>query len=220
MRVLLVEDDNLLAQGIVTALSRSSYQTEHCRTGKQALQALDHADFDIMILDLGLPDGFAGHVLQQLRAKQHQLPVLILTALDNIETKLQLLNHGADDYMVKPFDVRELEVRLRVLLRRKADRRHDVLQHGDLSLDLGKHCCEYAGKTINLTRREFLLLQDFLQHKDTILSRQHLEELSVGWDGDTESNAIEVHIHNLRKKLHPDLIKTVRGIGYLLPGRL
>jgi len=220
MRLLLVEDDKLLAQGIITALSRNGYQLEHCQTGSQALQAVNNSDFDLLILDLGLPDGFAGKVLQTLRAQQHQLPVLVLTALDQIETKLTLLNNGADDYMVKPFDVRELEARIRVLLRRKVERRHDMLQHGELTLDLAKHSCEYAGKSINLTRREFLLLQDFVQHKDQILSRQHLEELSFGWDGDTESNAIEVHIHNLRKKLHPDLIKTVRGIGYLLPGQL
>lgn len=218
MRILLVEDDKLLAEGIVIALSRHSYQIEHCRTGSHALQALNTSDFDLMILDLGLPDGFAGKVLLQLRTQQHQLPVLVLTALDQIETKLLLLNSGADDYMVKPFDVRELEARIRVLLRRRAERRHDVLQHGELQLDLANHSCEYAGKLVTLTRREFLLLKDFLLHKDKILSRQHLEELSGGWDGDNESNAIEVHIHNLRKKLHPELIKTVRGIGYLLPG--
>ncbi|MCB5226694.1 response regulator transcription factor [Alishewanella sp. 16-MA] len=220
MRLLLVEDDKLLAQGIVTALSKVGYQLEHCQTGNQALQAINHSEFDLIILDLGLPDGFAKTVLDKLRSQKHTLPVLVLTALDQLETKLSLLNAGADDYMIKPFDVRELEARIRVLMRRQSTRRHDVLTVGKVSLDLANHSCDFAGQAVNLTRREFLLLQDFLQHKDQILTRQHLEELSVGWDGDNESNAIEVHIHNLRKKLQPELIKTVRGVGYLLPSNL
>lgn len=216
MRILLVEDDTYLAEAILLLLKNAGYQAEICTTGRQALQALEISVFNLLILDLGLPDGFAGKVLQQLRERQHHLPVMILTALDDIETKLQLLNDGADDYVVKPFDMRELEVRIRVLLRRKIERASDIIQHKELRLNLATYQCELDAKPITLTRYEFKLLKAFLLHNDKVLSRQYLEELVFGWHGRTESNAVEVHIHHLRKKLYPELIKTVRGIGYVL----
>lgn len=216
MRILLVEDDELLARGMVTRLKHMGYQPEHCTTGKQALQAAQASSFALMILDLGLPDGFALDLIRQLRQSGVSMPILVLTAQSQLDTKLTALNSGADDYLVKPIDVLELEARIRVLSRRQQQRRDDSLQLAGISLNLHNHQCQFQQQDVSLTRREFMLLKEFMLKPDRILSRQQLEELSYGWDGDTESNAIEVHIHNLRKKLSPEVIKTVRGVGYML----
>mgnify|MGYP006200894107 FL=1 len=216
MRILLVEDDELLARGMVTRLKHMGYQPEHCTTGKQALQAAQASSFALMILDLGLPDGFALDLIRQLRQSGVSMPILVLTAQSQLDTKLTALNSGADDYLVKPIDVLELEARIRVLSRRQQQRRDDSLQLAGISLNLHNHQCQFQQQDVSLTRREFMLLKEFMLKPDRILSRQQLEELSYGWDGDTESNAIEVHIHNLRKKLIPEVIKTVRGVGYML----
>lgn len=216
MRILLVEDDELLASGMVTRLKRMGYQPEHCTTGKQALLAAQASSFELMILDLGLPDGFALDLIRQLRQSGVSMPILVLTAQSQLDTKLTALNSGADDYLVKPIDVLELEARIRVLSRRQQQRRDDSLQLAGISLNLHNHQCQFQQQDVSLTRREFMLLKEFMLKPDRILSRQQLEELSYGWDGDTESNAIEVHIHNLRKKLSPEVIKTVRGVGYML----
>ena len=216
MRILLVEDDELLARGMITRLKHMGYQPEHCTTGKQALQAAQASSFELMILDLGLPDGFALDLIRQLRQSGVSMPILVLTAQSQLDTKLTALNSGADDYLVKPIDVLELEARIRVLSRRQQQRRDDSLQLAGISLNLHNHQCQFQQQDVSLTRREFMLLKEFMLKPDRILSRQQLEELSYGWDGDTESNAIEVHIHNLRKKLSPEVIKTVRGVGYML----
>lgn len=216
MRILLVEDDELLAKGMFTRLKRMGYQPEHCITGKQALQAAEDCSFSLMILDFGLPDGFALDLIRQLRQTGVSMPILVLTAQGQLDTKLTALNSGADDYLVKPIDVLELEARIRVLCRRQQQRTDDSLQLAGISLNLHNHQCQFQQQDVSLTRREFMLLKEFMLKPDRILSRQQLEELSYGWDGDTESNAIEVHIHNLRKKLIPEVIKTVRGVGYML----
>lgn len=216
MRILLVEDDELLARGMITRLKHMGYQPEHCTTGKQALQAAQAGSFALMILDLGLPDGFALDLIRQLRQQGVSMPILVLTAQSQLDTKLTALNSGADDYLVKPIDVLELEARIRVLSRRQQQRTDDSLQLAGISLNLHNHQCQFQQQDVNLTRREYLLLKEFMLKPDRILSRQQLEELSYGWDGDTESNAIEVHIHNLRKKLSAEVIKTVRGVGYML----
>lgn len=216
MRILLVEDEELLAKGMITRLKRMGYQPEHCITGKQALQAAQDCSFGLMVLDLGLPDGFALDVVRQLRQNGVSMPILVLTAQDQLETKLTALNDGADDYLVKPIDVLELEARIRALCRRQQQRLDDKLQLAGISLNLHNHQCQFLQQDVTLTRREFMLLKEFMLKPGRILSRQQLEELSYGWDGETESNAIEVHIHNLRKKLAPELIKTVRGVGYML----
>lgn len=216
MRILLVEDDITLAKGMVTSLKRMGYQPEHCTTGKQALLALAGSEFALMILDLGLPDGFAITVLKAIRKSANSIPVLVLTAQDDLEIKVTAFNTGADDYVVKPVDVLELEARIRALCRRHAPRRNDQLTITDLALDLATLQCTYRNQNINLTRREFMLLKDFMLQPNHIMSRKQLEELCYGWEGETESNAIEVHIHSLRKKLHPHLIKTIRGVGYML----
>ena len=216
MRILLVEDDELLAKGMITRLKHMGYQPEHCTTGKQALLAAQASSFELMILDLGLPDGFALDLIRQLRQSGVSMPILVLTAQSQLDTKLTALNSGADDYLVKPIDVLELEARIRVLSRRQQQRRDDSLQLAGISLNLHNHQCQFQQQDVSLTRREFMLLKEFMLKPDRILSRQQLEELSYGWDGDTESNAIEVHIHNLRKKLSTEVITTVRGVGYML----
>ena len=216
MRLLLVEDDSLLAQGLITALSRMHYRTEHCITGSQAIVAATSSGFDVIILDLGLPDGLALHVIKTLRAKKVTTPILVLTAWDHLETKVEALNAGADDYVLKPCDSREIEARLRVLLRRYQQRQQDILTCQEVEMNMQQHLCRYQGRDIVLTSREFLILKEFMLHPDKILSRHYLDELSSGWTGETESNSIEVHIHNIRKKTTASLIKTVRGVGYML----
>lgn len=216
MRILLVEDDQLLADGLIIALTRMNYRVEHCTTGGQAISAVTSSTFELMILDLGLPDGLALHVIKSLRNSKHAIPILVLTAWDHLETKIEALNAGADDYVLKPCDVRELEARIRVVVRRHQDRRIDQLQCGELSLNLSTHECLYDEKKVTLTNREFLILKEFILHRNKILTRKHLDELSLGWSGETESNSIEVHIHNIRKKISSEIIKTVRGVGYLM----
>jgi len=216
MRILLVEDDQLLAQGLIVALERLHYRVEHCVSGKQALQAAQSSTFDVMILDLGLPDGVALPVIRTLRASQQALPVLVLTAWDHLDTKIEALDAGADDYVLKPCDVREIEARLRVILRRHQQRQQDVLISNELVLDLQQHTCNYQNKSVHLTSREFLLLKELMLHPGKILSKQHLEEINTGWNGDNEGNSLEVHIHNIRKKTATYVIKTIRGFGYTL----
>lgn len=216
MRILLVEDDASLANGMVFRLKKMGYQPEHCINGSQAISALKTSHFDLMILDLGLPDGFATGLIRSIREKGWLAPILVLTAQDELATKLDALNSGADDFLVKPVDILELEARIRVLSRRSANRRDDLLQVADLEIDLSKMCCHFQSRAVDLTRREFMLLKAFMLNPDRILSRQQLDELCHGWGGETESNAIEVHIHSLRKKLTPTIIKTVRGVGYKL----
>lgn len=216
MRILLVEDDQLLAQGLIVALERLHYRVEHCVSGKQALQAAQSSTFDVMILDLGLPDGVALPVIRTLRASQQVLPVLVLTAWDHLDTKIEALDAGADDYVLKPCDVREIEARLRVILRRHQQRQQDVLISNELVLDLQQHTCNYQNKSVHLTSREFLLLKELMLHPGKILSKQRLEEINTGWNGDNEGNSLEVHIHNIRKKTATYVIKTIRGFGYTL----
>ena len=216
MRLLLVEDDALLVQGVAGALERMGYRVEHCENGQQAMLALSQGPFDCVVLDLGLPDGLALPVIKAFRASNNTTPILVLTAYDHLDIKLQALNAGADDYVLKPCDVREIEARIRVLVRRRGQLHSDTLSIGSVSLDLQTWECRYAGAVVNLTRREFLLLKEFLLHQGKILSRQHLDEINAGWLGETESNSVEVHIHNIRRKISRALIRNVRGVGYLL----
>lgn len=216
MRILLVEDDLLLADGIRTALQRLHYQTEHCTRGAELVFALKTSEFGAVVLDLGLADGSSLPLIEQLRRAGQTVPILVLTALDDIDIKLQALNAGADDYLCKPFDLRELEVRLRVLARRHQDRTDDELNVAGIRLNLVNQRCQFAGRDVTLTNREYILLKEFMQHPDKIRSRQLLEELCYGWDGEIDSNATEVHIHNLRKKFGSSFVKTVRGVGYML----
>lgn len=216
MRILLVEDDELIAQGIISGLHKQGYQVEHCSTKRQAESALATDTFQLIIFDLGLPDGVAIPLIHQLKENGLASPILVLTAWDTVDQKLAALNAGADDYVVKPFDLRELEARIRVLVRRQQGRQHDQLQWRTLTMDLATQEVRNDDELVPLTRREWLLLKEFMLNPKRILSREHLESVVYGWESEIESNAIEVHLHHLRKKLGKDLLRNVRGVGYLL----
>ncbi|HSC97100.1 MAG TPA: response regulator transcription factor [Burkholderiales bacterium] len=215
MRILLVEDDELLGAGIRDALDRARYTVEWVTDGRQALTALRAGTFDFVLLDLGLPGMDGIEVLRSLRAKGATTPVLVLSARDAPPQRVLGLDAGADDYLVKPFDVDELLARVRVLQRRARGGATNVLEHGSVRLDPVALSVTHEGRPVALQRREFMLLHKLLAAPGQVLTRAQLEESLYGWDGSVESNALDVHVHNLRKKLYPGVIRTVRGIGYV-----
>ena len=215
MRILLVEDDELLGDGIENALTRAHCVVEWVRTGPLAAAALEHGDFDAVVLDLGLPGMDGLEVMRRARAAGTKTPVLILSARDAVEQRIAGLDAGADDYLTKPFDVDELLARLRVLARRGRGAAHNVLEHGSLRLDPASLRVTHDGRPVALQRREFMLLHKLLAAPGQVLTRAQLEESLYGWDGNVESNALDVHVHNLRRKLYPGVIRTVRGVGYV-----
>lgn len=217
MRILLVEDDPSLASGIRLALKPEHYTVDILGDGIEALNALrDEEPFDAVILDLGLPRLDGIDLLTRLRRGGHRVPVLVLTARDGIEQRIQGLDAGADDYLTKPFEVDELKARLRALLRRSQGLVSSELRHRGVVLDPENRRVTYQGQPVTLSRREFTLLQEFLSHPGHAFTRDTLARLLYGWDEDVESNAIEVHVHHLRRKLAPELIRTLRGIGYIM----
>lgn len=219
MRLLLVEDDPLLGDGIKTALQREGYVVEWLDNGTDAIAALRFDDFSVVVLDLGLPDVDGMEVLRHLR-RHSALPVLILTARDDVEDRIAGLDGGADDYVLKPFDLQELLARLRVVMRRAEGRASQVLEVGPLRIDEARHQVTWRGVPVSLARREYALLLELARHPDKVMTRPRLESLLYGWDEEVASNAVEVHIHHLRKKLDKGLIATVRGIGYRLDSRI
>ena len=214
MRILLVEDDELLGSGLDDALSRAHYPHEWVRDGRSALAAATTGEFDLVILDLGLPGLDGMEVLKQLRARGNSTPVLVLSARDATRDRVLGLNCGADDYLVKPFDLEELLARMHAIERRRSGVSTNQLRRGDLVLDLGTMSVAYAGNPVELQRREFMLLKKLIENPNQVFSRTQLEEAIYGWGSDVGSNTIDVHVHNLRRKLYPEVIKTVRGIGY------
>jgi DNA-binding response OmpR family regulator len=215
VRVLLVEDDELLGDGIQTALTRAGYSVHWVRDGKTALDAiLDPSN--VIILDLGLPGRDGLDVLRHARRSGITTPVLVLSARDAPAQRVLGLDAGADDYLVKPFDRDELFARLRALQRRSPDAGPEPLDNPKLRLDPITLSVTYGNRVVSLQRREFMLLRKLLESAGQVLSRTQLEESLYGWDGGAESNAVDVHIHNLRKKLDPGLIRTVRGVGYAI----
>lgn len=216
MRLLLVEDDPLLGEGLKTALARDGYTVDWLRDGKQALQAITTDEFGVVILDLGLPGLDGIEVLSGTRERGITTPVLILTARDAVPDRVAGLDHGADDYLTKPFDIEELSARVRSLLRRSQGRSQPLLIHGDIQIDPAAQVLSKAGQVIELSQKEFIIIRYLIEHKGRPISRSRLEEQLYGWDKGIESNALEVHIHKLRKKLGSELIKTVRGVGYKL----
>ncbi|MCE8016185.1 response regulator transcription factor [Halomonas sp. MCCC 1A17488] len=217
MRILLVEDDPSLASGIRLALKPEHYTVDHLADGTAALNAL-HGDepFDAVILDLGLPGLDGMRVLESTRRRGNRVPVLVLTARDAVDDRIAGLDAGADDYLIKPFEVAELKARLRALLRRSQGQASPMLECRDIRLDPATLGVSYRGRPVVLSRREFTLLHEFMSHPGRVFTRDTLTRLVYGWEADVESNAIEVHVHHLRRKLFPDLIRTVRGIGYVL----
>lgn len=214
MRLLLVEDDDLLGSGLSDALERASYAHEWVRDGRAALAALRSSGFDLVILDLGLPLVDGMDVLRQMRGRGDRTPVLILSARDATQQRIQGLNAGADDYLVKPFDLEELLARVHVIERRSSGTPTNVLKHGPLALDLSSMTVSHDGRRVDLQRREFMLLRKLIEQPSRVFSRAQLEEAMYGWDSEVESNTIDVHVHHLRRKLYPEVIKTVRGVGY------
>ena len=216
MRLLLVEDDKALGEGLRLGLRQEGYTVDWLEDGASALHALLSEDFDLLVLDLGLPRMSGLQVLRELRRSGAALPVLILTARDATEDRIAGLDAGADDYLVKPFDLDELKARLRALLRRSAGRAELRIEHAGVSLDPSSQQVSYQGKPVPMTPKEYLLLHELLSQPGKVLTRERLAQLLYGWDEEAESNTLEVHIHHLRKKLFSSLIRTVRGVGYLV----
>lgn len=219
MRLLLVEDDKALGEGLRLGLRQEGYTVDWLEDGASALHALLSEDFDLLVLDLGLPRMSGLQVLRELRRSGSALPVLILTARDATEDRIAGLDAGADDYLVKPFDLDELKARLRALLRRSAGRAELRIEHAGVSLDPSSQQVSYQGKPVPMTPKEYLLLHELLSQPGKVLTRERLAQLLYGWDEEAESNTLEVHIHHLRKKFSTDLIRTIRGVGYLVEER-
>lgn len=214
LRILLVEDDELLASGLLLALQRAHYVTEHVRDGAAAVAALADNSFDLVILDLGLPLLDGTEVLKAVRGRGNTIPVLVLSARDATRDRILALDLGADDYLVKPFDLDELFAHIRVLERRRSGLPVNQLQMGELVLDLASSTVSWKGQPVELQHREFMLLKRLLENPRTVFSRTQLEESLYGWGDGVASNAIDVYVHHLRKKISPDVIRTVRGLGY------
>jgi two-component system, OmpR family, response regulator QseB len=216
MRLLLVEDDAMLGRAVLTALKMEGYDVDWMSAGQSALHCLETEDYDLVILDLGLPDVDGKNVLATLRKRGATTPVIILTARDSIEDRVGGLDAGADDYMVKPFDQHELMARVRALLRRRSGRASPAVHYKDITLYPEAMKAEYQGQGVELSRREFMLLNELLHNIGRVLTREQLEHAIYDWGQDVASNAVEVHIHHLRKKFNSDLIRTIRGVGYLV----
>jgi len=216
MRVLLVEDDALLGDGIRAGLKQSGFAVDWAQDGLAAKLALETEAYALLILDLGLPKLSGTDLLNWLRGRELKLPVLILTARDRVSDRVAGLNAGADDYLIKPFDLDELIARLNALLRRSASPVTLTLQHAGIELVPATHQVSKNGQAIELSAREFSLLHELLANVGRVLSREQLENHLYGWGEEVESNSVEVHIHHLRKKLGPELIRTLRGVGYVI----
>jgi two-component system response regulator QseB len=217
MRVLLVEDDAMIAQGLQTALRQYGFAVDWMRDGRSAAGALQTSVFDVVLLDLGLPHRDGIDVLRELRGRADTTPVIILTARDEKQQRIAGLDAGADDYIVKPFDLDELMARMRSVMRRAAGRGDPGIQHGTLRLDPVARTVERSGVPVNLSAHEFSVLEALLQRPGAVLSRAQLEDRLYGWDEQIGSNAIEVYIHGLRRKLGSEAIRTLRGVGYFIP---
>lgn len=216
MRVLLVEDDELLGDGVRNGLVQYGYTVDWIQDGQSAQQAILSESFDIIVLDIGLTTRSGLEVLKTIRSRNIATPVVILTARETVEDRVKGLDAGADDYIVKPFDLDELCARMRALQRRTTSRAEPLLTHGTISLDPASHTVHVNEESINISRREFALLQKLLENAGRVLSREHLTSTLYGWGDDVDSNALEVHIHNLRKKFGTKLIRTIRGVGYMV----
>ena len=217
MRILLVEDDSLLGEGLLSGLQRENYSVDWVKNGESALAAITSTDYDVVILDIGLPRMSGLDVLRQSRKHGHKIPVLILTAQDALSDRITGLDAGADDYLIKPFEFEELCARLRALTRRSKGLVEKKICYKNIEIDTAAHSVKYNNETVELSRREFSLLEELLSSTGRVLSRSQLEEKLYSWSDEVGSNAIEVHIHHLRKQFGSDLIKTVRGVGYIVP---
>lgn len=219
MRLLLVEDDRMIGESICEGLTQEGYNVDWVRDGYAAQNAIGAEPYAAVLLDLGLPRRDGLDVLRSLRARRNDVPVLVITARDAVSDRVKGLDAGADDYLVKPFDLDELAARVRALSRRAAGRSAPLIVHGPITLDPATREVRVHGKPIRLSAREYALVEALTQRPGTVLSRAQLEERLYGWGEEVASNAIEVHIHNLRRKLGADLIHNERGVGYSIPLR-
>jgi two-component system response regulator QseB len=218
MRILLVEDDPMIGKTLSTALQQDGYTVDWVKDGQAAKLALDTAAgaYGLVLLDLGLPRKSGLELLKEVRRAGNKVRVLIITARDAVPDRVAGLDAGADDYLVKPFSLDELGARMRALLRRDVAREDNVLRNGDLALDPAARTVTRSGSLVDLSAREFGLLAALLERPGTALSKAQLEERLYGWGEEVESNTVEVHVHNLRKKLGADVIRTIRGVGYVI----
>jgi two-component system response regulator QseB len=214
MRVLVVEDDPMIGRAVADGLQSDGYAVDWVRDGAAAELALKHGPYDLAVLDLGLPrkDGF--DVLKSLRSARIEVPVLIMTARDAVADRIAGLDHGADDYLVKPFDLDELLARARAVVRRRAGRASPAAAFGALTLDPVKREVSFRGARVELSAREFAVLEALMREPGAVVSRTKLEDSVYGWGEEVGSNSVEVHLHHLRRKLDPTLIRNVRGVGY------
>lgn len=216
MRLLLVEDDELLGRGIQKALMRDGDHVDWLLDGSQALEAIRREQFELIILDLQLPGEDGISVLTKMRKESITTPVLIMTARDTVDERVLGLDCGADDYLVKPVELKELRSRIRAVSRRSHGQASPELEIGQLRINPATQQVWFKTEEVSLNRKEFVVLMEFANRPGQVISREHLDNVLYGWDEGVESNALEVHIHHLRKKLDSKVIKTVRGVGYKL----
>jgi DNA-binding response OmpR family regulator len=216
LRILIVEDDRLLGEGLQAGLRQDRHAVDWVTGCRAAESALATESFDLVILDLGLPDGDGLVLLRRLRGGGATFPVLVLTARDTIEARVRGLDGGADDYLVKPFDLDELRARARALARRNRGQAQPLIELGNLQLDPATHAATLAGRALALAPREFAVLEILLENAGRVVTRRRLEERVYGWDDAVGSNTVEVHVHHLRRKLGSAWIRTVRGVGYVI----
>lgn len=217
MRILLVEDDAMIGKAVLALLRAEHYAVDWVRDGSAADAALLAEPYDLVLLDLGLPKADGLSVLRSLRARRNTVPVLVATARDAVGDRVAGLDAGADDYIVKPYDTDELLARVRALLRRSAGRGEPLISHKGLELNPATREARLDGEPLSLSPREWALLEAMLQRPGAVLSKAQLEQKLYGWKDEVSSNAVEVHVHGLRKKLGADFIRTVRGLGYVVP---
>lgn len=216
MRILLIEDDNLIGEGLKLGLTKSGFSVDWFQDGKTGLQAIDSADYDAVVLDLTLPKMDGLDILNSWRKANNDVPVLILTARDTLDERITGLQRGADDYLCKPFALAEVVARLQALIRRRYGQTNPIIQHGLVKFDPSQRKVFLLEDEITLTTREYNLLELFMHNKDRVLTRSAIEEKLYTWDDEISSNALEVHIYNLRQKLGKQFIRTVHGVGYTL----
>ncbi|HRY15625.1 MAG: response regulator [Candidatus Competibacteraceae bacterium] len=216
MRILLVEDDLMIGESLRQGLRGEGFAVDWVQDGRSAELAMETTPYTLVLLDLGLPKKDGLTVLRDWRQRGLTVPVLILTARDAVPDRVRGLDNGADDYLVKPFDLTELLARIRALLRRREGRVRELIESGALRLDPVTRAVEYRGQPVALSAREFAVLRALLETPGAVLSREQLEDRLYGWGEEVESNAVEVHVHHLRRKLGSEVIRTVRGVGYRL----
>ncbi len=220
MRLLLVEDDEILGDGLAAGLKMEGYAVDWLTNGKLADEALKMNCYELVVLDLNLPDMDGLSILRALRARKDETPVLVLTARDTVPDRVEGLDSGADDFVIKPFELDEICARLRALARRNEGRSTPTIEHKGVELDPASHQVKYNGLPIELSQKEFEILSFLMGNIGRVVSRSRLEESLYSWSSDIESNTVEVHIHYLRKKLDPSIIRTVRGVGYIIDSEL